>query len=162
MSEYPLTEKLQELKKKYESLSEQLSGSDVMSDMKKYIQLNREYKELEPIVAAGDKYIKMVSDLEGAKEILAKEKDEDLRDLAKEEVSSIEGQLPGMEEEIKLLLIPKDPQDEKNAIVEIRGGMPNTVSARVGNWKLTASRRVLPADTRRLSSRYPVRECMVR
>ena len=115
MSEYPLTEKLQELKKKYESLSEQLSGSDVMSDMKKYIQLNREYKELEPIVAAGDKYIKMVSDLEGAKEILAKEKDEDLRDLAKEEVSSIEGQLPGMEEEIKLLLIPKDPQDEKYA-----------------------------------------------
>ena len=56
MSEYPLTEKLQELKKKYESLSEQLSGSDVMSDMKKYIQLNREYKELEPIVAAGDVY----------------------------------------------------------------------------------------------------------
>ena len=74
MSEYPLTEKLQELKKKYESLSEQLSGSDVMSDMKKYIQLNREYKELEPIVAAGDKYIKMVGDLEGAKDILAKEK----------------------------------------------------------------------------------------
>ena len=133
MSEYPLTEKLQELKKKYEALSEQLkkkyealseqlSGSDVMSDMKKYIQLNREYKELEPIVAAGDKYIKMVGDLEGAKEILSKEKDEDLRELAKEEVSSIEGQLPGMEEEIKLLLIPKDPQDEKNAIVEIRGG----------------------------------------
>ena len=78
MSEYPLTEKLQELKKKYEALSEQLSGSDVMSDMKKYIQLNREYKELEPIVAAGDKYIRMVSDLEGAKEILSKEKDEDL------------------------------------------------------------------------------------
>ena len=189
MSEYPLTEKLQELKKKYETLSGQLSEPDVMSDMKKYIQLNREYKELEPIVAAGDKYIKMVSDLEGAKEILAKEKDEDLRDLAKEEVSSIEGQLPGMEEEIKLLLIP--PQDEKNAIVEIRGGtggdeaaifagdlfrmyakycerkgwkleINSQLSARVGNWKLTASRRVLPVDTRRLSSRYPVRECMVR
>ena len=111
MSEYPLTEKLQELKKKYEALSAQLSEPDVMSDMKKYIQLNREYKELEPIVAAGDRYIKMVGDLEGAKEILAKEKDEDLRELAKEEVSSIEGQLPGMEEEIKLLLIPKDPQD---------------------------------------------------
>ena len=175
MSEYPLTEKLQELKKKYETLSGQLSEPDVMSDMKKYIQLNREYKELEPIVAAGDKYIKMVGDLEGAKDILAKEKDEDLRELAKEEVSSIEGQLPGMEEEIKLLLIPKDPQDEKNAIVEIRGGtggpylpetfsacMPNTVSARVGNWKLTASRRVLPVDTRRLSSRYPARVFTVR
>lgn len=122
MSEYPLTEKLLELKKKYGTLSEQLSDSGVMSDMKKYIQLNREYKELEPIVAAGDRYIKMVGDLEGAKEILSKEKDEDLRELAKEEISSIEDRLPGLEEEIKLLLIPKDPQDGKNAIVEIRGG----------------------------------------
>lgn len=122
MSEYPLVEKLQELKKKYTGLSRQLSEPEVMSDMKKYIQLNREYKELEPIVAAGDMYVKMVTDLEGAKDILSKEKDEDLRELAKEEVSSIEDRLPGMEEEIKLLLIPKDPQDDKNAIVEIRGG----------------------------------------
>lgn len=107
MSEYPLTEKLQELKKKYEALSEQLSGSDVMSDMKKYIQLNREYKELEPIVAAGDKYIRMVSDLEGAKEILSKEKDEDLRELAKEEVSSIEGQLPAWRRRSSSCLSPR-------------------------------------------------------
>lgn len=122
MSEYSLVEKLQALKEKYESLSGQLSDPDVMSDMKKYIQLNKEYKELEPIVAAGDKYTKMVSDLAGAKEILSKEKDEDLRELAKEEVASIEEKLPAMEEEIKLLLIPKDPQDGKNAMVEIRGG----------------------------------------
>lgn len=58
MSEYPLVEKLQELKKKYTGLSRQLSEPEVMSDMKKYIQLNREYKELEPIVAAGDMYVK--------------------------------------------------------------------------------------------------------
>lgn len=122
MSEYPLVEKLTELKKKYESLSGQLSAPDVMSDMKKYIQLNREYKELEPIVAAGDKYRKLVSDLEGAKDILLNEKDEDLREMAKEEVGDIESKIPVMEEEIKLLLIPKDPQDDKNAIVEIRGG----------------------------------------
>ena len=121
-SEYPLVDKLQELKKKYISLSEQLSDPVVMGDMKKFIQLNREYKELEPIAAAGDKYCKMVQDLEGAKEILLNEKDEDLRDLAKEELSGIESQIPVMEEEIKLLLIPKDPQDDKNAIVEIRGG----------------------------------------
>ena len=122
MSEYSLVEKLQALKEKYESLSGQLSDSDVMSDMKKYIQLNKEYKELEPIVAAGDKYTKMVSDLAGAKEILSKEKDEDLRELAKEEVASIEEKLPALEEQIKLLLIPKYPQDGKNAMVEIRGG----------------------------------------
>ena len=121
-SEYPLVDKLQELKKKDVNLSEQLSSPEVMSDMKKFIQLNREYKELEPIVIAADKYCKMVQDLEGAKEILLNEKDEDLRDLAKEELGAIESEIPQMEEEIKLLLIPKDPQDDKNAIVEIRGG----------------------------------------
>ncbi len=122
MSEFPLVEKLSALKHKFELLSGQISDPAVMSDMKKYIQLNREYKELEPIVTAGDKYTKMVTDLEGAKAILTTEKDEDLRELAKEEVSTIEAELPQMEEEIKLLLIPKDPQDEKNAILEIRGG----------------------------------------
>ena len=121
-AEYPLVDKLQELKKKYLNLSEQLSDPEVMGDMKKFIQLNKEYRELEPIVAAADKYCKMVQDLEGAKEILLNEKDEDLRDLAKEELSAIESEIPGMEEEIKLLLIPKDPQDDKNAILEIRGG----------------------------------------
>ena len=121
-AEYPLVDKLQELKKKYLNLSEQLSDPEVMGDMKKFIQLNKEYRELEPIVAAADKYCKMVQDLEGAKEILLNDKDEDLRDLAKEELSAIESEIPGMEEEIKLLLIPKDPQDDKNAILEIRGG----------------------------------------
>ncbi len=121
-AEYPLVDKLQELKKKYLNLSEQLSDPVVMGDMKKFIQLNKEYRELEPIAAAADKYCKMVQDLEGAKEILLNEKDEDLRDLAKEELSAIESEIPVMEEEIKLLLIPKDPQDDKNAIVEIRGG----------------------------------------
>ena len=103
-AEYPLVDKLQELKKKYLNLSEQLSDPEVMGDMKKFIQLNKEYRELEPIVAAADKYCKMVQDLEGAKEILLNEKDEDLRDLAKEELSAIESEIPGMEEEIKLLL----------------------------------------------------------
>lgn len=115
-------EKLEELKKKYATLSDMLSSSEAMADMKKYIQLNREYKELEPIVAAADKYIKIITDFEAAKEILSVEKDEDLRELAKEEVATLESMIPQMEEEIKLLLIPKDPQDEKNAMVEIRGG----------------------------------------
>ena len=121
-NDYPLVEKLEELKKKYATLSDMLSSSEAMADMKKYIQLNREYKELEPIVAAADKYIKIITDFEAAKEILSVEKDEDLRELAKEEVGTLESMIPQMEEEIKLLLIPKDPQDEKNAMVEIRGG----------------------------------------
>ncbi len=122
MSDKNLLSKLSGLKEKYHALSEQISDPAIISDMKKYVQLNKEYKELEPIVAAGDKYRKMTEDLENAKDILQNEKDEELREMAKEEVSSIEEALPKMEEEIKLLLIPEDPQDSKNAILEIRGG----------------------------------------
>ncbi len=122
MSENSLLLKLSGLKEKYEALSGQISDPEIIADMKKYVQLNKEYKELEPIVAAGDKYRKMIEDLEAAKEILQTEKDEELREMAKEEISSIEEALPATEEEIKLLLIPADPQDSKNAIIEIRGG----------------------------------------
>lgn len=122
MSDNNLLSKLSGLKEKYNSLAEQISDPSVMSDMKKFVQLNKEYKELEPIVAAGDKFRKMVEELESAKDILLNEKDEELREMAKEEVSTIEEALPAMEEEIKLLLIPADPQDSKNAILEIRGG----------------------------------------
>lgn len=122
MSDNNLLSKLSGLKEKYNSLAEQISDPSVMSDMKKFVQLNKEYKELEPIVAAGDKFSKMVEELESAKDILLNEKDEELREMAKEEVSTIEEALPAMEEEIKLLLIPADPQDSKNAILEIRGG----------------------------------------
>ena len=122
MSENNLLTKLSGLKEKYHSLSEQLASPDIMSDMKKYVQLNKEYKELEPIVAAGDKFRKMVEDLENAKDIIAVEKDEELREMAKEEIAILEEEVPKMEEEIKVLLIPADPQDSKNAILEIRGG----------------------------------------
>lgn len=122
MAEHSLLEKLSGINEKFETLSGQLSDPEVIADMKKYVQLNKEYKELEPIVEAGNKYRKMIENLEGAKEILSKEKDEELREMAKEEVAEIESQLPEMEENIKLLLIPADPQDSKNAIIEIRGG----------------------------------------
>jgi peptide chain release factor 1 len=122
MSDNNLLSKLSGLREKYEGISTQISDPAVMADMKRYVSLNKEYRELEPIVEAGEKYRKLVTDLEGAKEILQSEKDEDLREMAKEEVSSIEEALPALEDEIRLLLIPADPQDYKNAIVEIRAG----------------------------------------
>ncbi|MBO5804904.1 MAG: peptide chain release factor 1 [Bacteroidales bacterium] len=122
MSDYSLVEKIKSLQGKFDSLSAQISDPDVMSDMKRYVQLNKEYKELAPIIETGKVFCKMVQDLDDAKEILQNEKDEDLREMAKEEVSMLEAGLPEMEEKIKLLLIPKDPQDSKNAIIEIRGG----------------------------------------
>lgn len=122
MSDNSLLSKLSGLREKYESISAQISDPAVMADMKKYVSLNKEYKELEPIVEAGERYSKLMNDYESAKEILLTEKDEELRDMAKEEIASIDETLPKMEEEIKLLLIPADPQDSKNAILEIRAG----------------------------------------
>ena len=122
MAENSLLEKVLGLQDKYSSLQEQLSDPAVISDMKRYVQLNKEYKELEPIIKAGAEYKKMLEDLESAKDIIANEKDEELREMAKEEIAEIEPKLPQMEQDIKLLLIPADPQDSKNAILEIRGG----------------------------------------
>ncbi len=122
MADTKLLEKVLSLQDKFASLQEQLSSPDVMSDMKKYVQLNKDYKELEPIIKAGLGYKKALDDIASAKEILQTEKDEDLRDMAKEEIASLEEKLPDMEQNIKLLLIPADPDDGKNALVEIRGG----------------------------------------
>ena len=122
MAENNLLEKLDGLKAKYNSIGEQLGDPEVIADMKRYVQLNKDYKELEPIITAGDRYRKMSGDLADAKNILLNEKDEDLREMAKEEAAALEEELPRMEEEIRILLIPADPQDSKNAILEIRGG----------------------------------------
>ena len=117
-----LLEKVLSLQDKYQQLQDQLSSPEVMSDMKKYVQLNKDYKELQPIIAAGLEYKRLVEELAQAKDILVNEKDEDLREMAREEISDIEPKLPDMEQNIKLLLIPADPDDSKNAMVEIRGG----------------------------------------
>lgn len=122
MAENTLLEKIEGLKEKYESISRQIADPETMSDMKRYVQLNKDYKELEPIIKAGEKYSKMVSDLAGAKDILMTEKDDDLREMAKEEAAELEAEIPQLEEEIRIMLIPADPQDGKNAILEIRGG----------------------------------------
>ncbi len=122
MAENTLIEKLASLKEKYEKIAEQISDPEVIADMKRYVQLNKDYKELEPIIEAGARYKKMVDDLAGAKELLLNEKDEDLREMAKEEAAELEEAIPKMEEDIRILLIPADPQDSKNAILEIRGG----------------------------------------
>ena len=122
MADTTLLEKVLSLQDKFQSLQDQLSSPEVMSDMKKFVQLNKDYKELEPIIAAGKEYEKMISDLTSAKDILVNEKDDELREMAREEIADIEPRLPEMEQRIKLLLIPADPDDGKNAIVEIRGG----------------------------------------
>ena len=122
MAENTLLEKVLSLQDKYKKLEEQLADPEVIADMKKFVQLNKDYKELQPIIAAGLEYKRLVDELAQAKDILINEKDDDLKDMAKEEIAEIEPKLPEMEQNIKLLLIPADPDDSKNAMVEIRGG----------------------------------------
>jgi len=122
MAENTLLEKVLSLQDKYKKLEEQLADPEVIGDMKKFVQLNKDYKELQPIIAAGLEYERLVNELAQAKDILINEKDEDLKEMAKDEIAEIEPKLPEMEQNIKLLLIPADPDDSKNAMVEIRGG----------------------------------------
>ena len=122
MAQNTLLERVLSLQDKFQSLQDQLASPEVMSDMKKYVQLNKDYKQLEPIIKAGLEYKKTLDNLASAKDILVNEKDDDLREMAREEIAELEPKIPQMEDEIKLLLIPADPDDSKNAIVEIRGG----------------------------------------
>ena len=122
MAENTLLEKVLSLQDKYKKLEQQLADPEVIADMKKFVQLNKDYKELQPIIAAGLEYKRLVEELSQAKDILMNEKDDDLKEMAREEIAEIEPKLPEMEQNIKLLLIPADPDDSKNAMVEIRGG----------------------------------------
>jgi len=99
-----------------------MSDPSAMSDMKRFVQLNKDYKELEPIVKAYDEYVSLSSNIANAKDILKNEKDPEFKEMAKEELEELEPQKVKLEEDIRLLLIPKDPQDAKNAIMEIRAG----------------------------------------
>ena len=117
-----LVDKILGLQEKYLSLQEQLTDPAVIADMKKYVQLNKDYKQLKPIVETGLEYKKVVDEIAEAKDILINEKDDDLREMARAELADLEPKVPQMEENIKILLIPADPDDAKNAIIEIRGG----------------------------------------
>ncbi len=122
MADNSILLRLDGLKHKYEEVGEKLTDPEVISDVKQYIQLTKEYKELQPIIETSDKFRTALANLAEAKDVMANEKDEDFREIAREEIANLEPAIERMEEEIKLLLIPKDPQDNKNAIVEIRGG----------------------------------------
>lgn len=117
-----ILEKLEGVKLRFEEVGQLITDPEVISDMKRYVKLNKEYKDLEPLVEAYEKYKNILSNIKDAKEILATEKDEEMRDMAKMELDELEGQVEPLEEEIKILLLPKDPEDDKNAILEIRAG----------------------------------------
>jgi peptide chain release factor 1 len=117
-----MIEKLEGVKNRFNEVGELLTAPDVISDMKRYIKLNKEYKDLQPIVASYDRYKSTIDNLDSARQLLAVEKDEEMREMAKAEIDELINKIPDMEAEIKLLLLPSDPEDAKNAVIEIRAG----------------------------------------
>lgn len=117
-----LLNKLHALKIRFEELSEKLSLPDVVSDQKKYRELSKDYKELEPVVEAYVAYKLVVDNIESSKEILDTEDDPEMKEMAKMELDELLPKKADMEEEIKVLLIPKDPEDDKDVILELRAG----------------------------------------
>ena len=117
-----MLDKLMVLEDKYKELSEKVADPEIISDQPTWQKLMKENSELEPIVMKYREYRKVNETIAESKQILEEESDEDLRELAKMELSEAESQIAEIEDELKLLLVPKDPNDEKNVIVEIRGG----------------------------------------
>lgn len=122
MSDNTLLYRLQGLVTRFEEVETLITDPSVLADMKRFIRLNKEYRDLEKIVMARNKYKALIDGIAEAREILETDNDPEMRDMAKMEIEANTNELPILEEEIKLLLVPADPQDEKNAIVEIRGG----------------------------------------
>jgi peptide chain release factor 1 len=117
-----MLEKLELIYQRWKTVEGDLSSPDAMSDMKRFAQMNKEYKDLAKIVDQYNVYKNIMSNIESNKEILATEKDEEFREMAKAELDELLVKQDDIEEVIRLMLIPKDPEDSKNAIIEIRGG----------------------------------------
>lgn len=122
MTELSLLEKLDTLIIRFEEIGKLITDPAVIADMKRYVKLNKEYRDLEKIANARQEYEQVLTTIDEAKNILETEDDAELKEIAREELDIATTRLPSLEEEIKLLLVPADPQDGKNAIVEIRGG----------------------------------------
>lgn len=120
--EEKIISKLNELKDRYEEVTTLIASPTVIADQQRYTRLTKEYKELEQIVKVRAEYLRLTTDLEEYRHILASKEDPEIKELAKEEIPVCEQRLGELEEEIKLLLVPKDPEDAKNAILEIRAG----------------------------------------
>lgn len=115
-------EKLAFIEERYEQLSKQISDPDVIADQEKWRKLMKEHSDVTPIVEKYKEYKKCKDDIEGAQEILKEETDPELKEMAQAEIEDAKERIEGIADELKILLLPKDPNDDKNVIIEIRGG----------------------------------------
>ena len=117
-----ILEKLEGVKDRFEEVGRLITEPEIITDMKRYVKLNKEYKDLEPVIQAYLAYKNLLSNITSTKEMLSTEKDAEMREMAKAELEELNEKVKPMEENIQFLLIPKDPEDDKNAMVEIRAG----------------------------------------
>ena len=117
-----MLEKLEAVFSRFQEVETLLSSPEIVSDRRRFTQLNKEYKSLQPVVAAYHRYKHLTEEYTEAREILKNEKVKVLKELALESVAQAEQEMPALEEEIRLLLLPQDPEDSKKAVIEIRGG----------------------------------------
>ncbi len=122
MADISLLQRLDGIEARFEEVSTLITDPAVIADMKRYVRLSKEYKDLEKLTASTRRYRELTANVDEAKAILATENDPEMREMSKEQLDSASEAIPALEEEIKLLLIPADPEDSKNAILEIRGG----------------------------------------
>lgn len=117
-----MIEKLESIKQRFEEVGQLIVQPDAMTDMGVYSKLNKEYRDLEKIVNKYNEYLLAKGNLKGAKQVLITEKDEEFREMAKHEIDELTPRVQTLEEDLKVMLIPKDPNDSKNVILEIRAG----------------------------------------
>ena len=122
MSDKGLLNKLEQIAIKYDEISKQMVDPDVINDMNRYVSLNKEYKDLTEVVKTYNSYKDVLDNIENAKSILQTETDAEFKDMAREELEQFQRAKADLDEKIKWLLIPKDPNDNKNVIMEIRSG----------------------------------------
>ncbi len=122
MAETSLLTRLEGIESRFEEVKTLITDPAVIADMKRYVRLNKEYRELERLTDATSRYRQLLDDAAEARQLLETENDDEIRAMAREQLDHANTAIPDLEEEIKILLIPADPEDSKNAIVEIRGG----------------------------------------
>ena len=122
MNANPILQKLDGLTARFEEVSTLITDPEVIADRNRFVRLTKEYKGLEELLSAKRDYEQLLANLDEARSIVMNDDDPDLKEMAREEIAAGEERLPALEEQIKLMLVPADPEDAKNAIVEIRGG----------------------------------------
>lgn len=117
-----MLDRLNLVKQRFDEVNDLIIQPEIISDQKRYVELTKEYKDLKNLMDERAKYIELINNIDEAKEIISDGSDKEMLEMAKMQLSEAEEALPGLEEKIRMMLIPKDPEDAKNAVVEVRAG----------------------------------------